>query len=180
MRALPLRILLPVLAHAGCCGPTAVPVATPEQIDQGLEQLSWLVGSWGTSDGNCFSEEHWIALRGGTMLGVNRSTEGAVTKFFEFLRIESSRDAVTYWGAPLGSAPTPFRMTSVSPFRAVFENPEHDFPQRIIYERTGDELLARVEGVENGVARASEWKWSRLVDEKSFSVSAGSRDKAPR
>ncbi len=47
--------------------------------------------------------------------------------------------------------------------KVVFENPEHDFPQRIIYER-GDEgsLGARIEGIQNGKASSSKWTWQRI------------------
>ena len=42
----------------------------------------------------------------------------------------------------------------------VFENPEHDFPQRIIYTRSEDRLQARIEGDVGGEIRAETWQWS--------------------
>jgi hypothetical protein len=44
--------------------------------------------------------------------------------------------------------------------RVVFENPAHDFPQRVIYWKDGNDLCARIEGTMNGKAESEEWKWS--------------------
>ena len=41
----------------------------------------------------------------------------------------------------------------------IFENLEHDFPQRIIYRREGDRLIARIEGEVNGTLEVTEWAW---------------------
>jgi hypothetical protein len=44
----------------------------------------------------------------------------------------------------------------------VFENLEHDYPQRIIYslEPSGD-LRARVEGIRGGKLEFDEWLWHK-------------------
>ena len=44
--------------------------------------------------------------------------------------------------------------------RVVFENPTHDFPQRIIYWKDGADLRARIEGTQNGKEGSQEWRWS--------------------
>ena len=41
--------------------------------------------------------------------------------------------------------------------RAVFENTRNDFPTRVIYQRTGEVLNARIEGVIGGEARSMAW-----------------------
>ena len=45
--------------------------------------------------------------------------------------------------------------------RAVFANPEHGFPARIVYWREGDELLARIEGTLRDKPAAVEWRFAR-------------------
>ena len=48
----------------------------------------------------------------------------------------------------------------VSEREAVFENPQHDFPQRISYELKGDgTLLAAIEGTKNGKTRRVEFPY---------------------
>lgn len=45
---------------------------------------------------------------------------------------------------------------------AVFENPNHDFPQRIIYRLvTVDSLVARIEGRIDGKERSSDFPYRR-------------------
>jgi hypothetical protein len=46
----------------------------------------------------------------------------------------------------------------------VFENPQHDFPQRVGYERKGgDALLAWIEGTRNGQTRRVEFPYRRVA-----------------
>ena len=48
--------------------------------------------------------------------------------------------------------------------RVVFENAEHDFPQRIIYWMTKDgSLHAKIEGSLGGKPASEEWTWRRTA-----------------
>lgn len=153
--------LLGVLA-AGCAAQRE-PVAGPAPVDPRLAELAWLAGSWCNADGDTFAEEHWLTPRGDIMLGMSRTTRGGQTAFFEYLRIERRPDGVCYVASPLGRCPpTAFKLISQERRRVVFENPEHDFPQRIIYWQTDDEHLhARIEGLQNGAPQSAEWSWRR-------------------
>jgi hypothetical protein len=106
-------------------------------------------------------EEIWLAPKGGMLLGLHRDVVPGQRAFFEFLRIVESGDGIVYEASPGGRPATAFTLTSLDGERAVFENPAHDFPQRIIYMRQGDDLRARVEGMQNGRARSEEWAWRR-------------------
>lgn len=54
-----------------------------------------------------------------------------------------------------------FRPIEAGPQRAVFANPGNDFPHRIIYERQGDRLIARIEGANDDPQRSAEWTFIR-------------------
>jgi hypothetical protein len=84
---------------------------------------------------------------------------------FEFLRIDASGGTVTYWASPKSAPPMPFRLKELGPGqRVVFENPEHDFPQRILYWKTDDDALhARVEGPAGTGEKGMEWTWKRAA-----------------
>jgi hypothetical protein len=129
-----------------------------------LENLGWLAGSWSGLQGDIHTEEHWIAPKGGLMLGVNRTILASGKSSFEFLRIADTGKEIVYFASPSGKTPTPFTLTALSADRATFENPQHDFPQRVIYQRTGQELKVRIEGKINGKEVAVEWKWTRAVE----------------
>ena len=74
-------------------------------------------------------------------------------------RIESG---FSYRAAPTGQEPTTFRSIELRDRRVTFENPEHDYPQRIIYSQpSADQLSARIEGVEDGEQKSSVWRFNR-------------------
>lgn len=54
-----------------------------------------------------------------------------------------------------------FKLKEAGEKRVVFENAAHDFPQRILYWREGDDLVARIEGTMRGQPRQQEWRFSR-------------------
>lgn len=126
-----------------------------------LSELSWLAGNWtGVQDG-LEMEEVWLAPKGNTMLGVHRDIKNGRTVSFEFFRVEAAADGITYWASPGGRPATPFHLIESSGKRVVFENAEHDFPQRIIYWLADDNLHAKIEGKLHGKAASEEWSWQR-------------------
>jgi hypothetical protein len=127
-----------------------------------LAELAWMAGSWTGVEGAVEMEEYWQAPKGNSMLGIHRDIAKARTVSFEFLRIEATPEGITYWGSPGGTPATPFRLVELKAKRVVFENPEHDFPQRIIYWLGNDGALhARIEGTQNGKSSSMEWTWRR-------------------
>ena len=108
--------------------------------------VRFMVGSWrGQGDGGSV-EEHWMDADGGMMVGMSRSVRPGKPAFFEFLRVEQTKDGLVYQAAPAGRRPVPFKLVESGAHKATFENLEHDFPQRIRYwlDEQG-QLRARVE-----------------------------------
>jgi hypothetical protein len=127
-----------------------------------LAGLSWLEGSWVQRGKKVENEEHWIAPKGGMMLGLNRTTREGGKTSFEFFRIEQTTNGLSYFASPQGRAATEFRLKELTADRVVFENLNHDFPQRIIYWREGESTLhARIEGSIKGKERKEEWHWRK-------------------
>lgn len=115
-----------------------------------LARLGWLQGCWAAAGGaEAGSGEQWSAPAGGTMLGMGRTIRNGKTVEFEFFQIrETEAGKLAYLAQPQGRAPTTFTLLRASDTELVFENLAHDFPQRVIYRRTGgDTLQARIEGV---------------------------------
>lgn len=128
-----------------------------------VADLAWMSGSWVSDSSGRRSEEHWTKPAGNTLLGVSRTIAGERTVFFEFLRIEKTDKGIVYYAAPKGRhPPTPFALIESADRRVVFENPEHDFPQRIIYWMDGEVLHARIEGMRDGKLQGSQWSWKRM------------------
>ena len=66
------------------------------------------------------------------------------TRFFEFLRITAMRGQIAYIAMPGGASPTVFPLAKLEEGVVVFENPKHDHPQRIRYEKSAEGLTATV------------------------------------
>lgn len=121
-----------------------------------LEDLTWLAGHWRSDSGGRIVEEVWLPSRGGSMIGMNRTTVGDGGSF-EFLRIERKDGKIAYLASPGGQfPPTVFLMKSLDGRVVEFENPDHDFPKRIRYERKGDNLTASIHGDGN---ESMSWTW---------------------
>lgn len=131
------------LVHEAAGGAT---VAAPAAGDALLE-LGWLAGAWvGKNDAGEIVEELWTAPSGGTMIGSGRSTKDGKTTFFEHLRIEARGGAIVYVAQPLGRSPTEFTRRGAGADQLVFENPAHDWPKRVSYQRLGSSVRVRTEG----------------------------------
>ncbi len=109
--------------------------------------LAWLAGAWSGTMGRAAIEEHWLPPAGNTLLGVSRTVATGRMVAFEYLRIIEKNGETFYVAQPNGRPATEFKLTSVTPTKAVFENTTHDFPKRITYELTApDSLTATISG----------------------------------
>ncbi len=117
-----------------------------------MQSLAWLGGCWARSDRDTGSGEVWTSLAGGTLLGVSRTVSQGRTVAYEFLEIRSNPDGrIQLTAHPSGQAVTSFTLVSSHDQRFVFENPDHDFPQRIVYQPAADgSLAAWIEGSNDG------------------------------
>jgi hypothetical protein len=126
-----------------------------------LADLGWLSGDWQTPPGGRAQiEEHWTKAAGGSMIGMGRTVAGEKTWEFEYLRIEQRADGIYYVAHPKAQCPgTDFKLTRASATEVVFENPQHDFPKRIIYRKDGDDsLAASIDGGEGTKAMSFTYK----------------------
>jgi hypothetical protein len=108
-----------------------------------ISDLSWMSGDWQTpAGGRVQIDEHWTQPAGRSMLGMSRTVGGDKSIEFEYLRIEQREDGIYYVAHPKARCPgTDFKLTRLSSSEAVFENPQHDFPKRIIYRKTSEDAL---------------------------------------
>ncbi|MGL4596444.1 MAG: DUF6265 family protein [Bacteroidia bacterium] len=130
-----------------------------------LGALEWMLGNWQgrTPEGLIFSE-NWerAGANGFTGKGLAISPQGD-TVFRESLRIDLI-EGVPYYIATVPENPGPvlFKMFSDKDQVWIFENKEHDFPQRIIYKLEKQNLLTvRLEGIEKGRPKREELSFQK-------------------
>ncbi len=128
-----------------------------------IKTLSWISGCWQQSGTNGrLIDEQWMTPRGETMLGMARTVRGDSLVEYEQLRIFQRAGKAVYHAMPSGQPPADFTAAAVSDTMVVFENPQHDYPQRIIYRKRGaDSIVARIEGTENGRFRGIDFPRAR-------------------
>jgi Domain of unknown function (DUF6265) len=81
---------------------------------------------------------------------------------FEFLRIQATPEGIIYFASPRSRPPVPFALVESGGRRAVFENKQHDFPQRIQYWLDAQGAMhARIEGPQGGKTVSEEWVWMK-------------------
>lgn len=153
-----LVLLLPAVADAG---------------PRDLSQLAWLGGCWQAEDAEAGSGEHWMPLAGGTLLGVSRTVKQGRTVAHEFMQIrEDANGQVAFFAQPAGQPPAVFPLLRISATEAVFQDLEHDFPQRVVYGLAGpDRLDARIEGVRDGAPVAVRFPMRRVSCDAQLPVS---------
>lgn len=147
-----MQILVKVAALAAFLA-TAAP-ALAQDAD-----LSWMSGHWRAENEGRVSEEVWSAQEGGSLLGYVRYIRDGETTAFEFLRI-ATRDGAVYYAQPGGQPATAFALAESGVDMAVFENPDHDFPQRLRYERFGDALTITISNLDE--SRMQVWTYERV------------------
>ena len=124
--------------------------AAPATASTAGPGLDWLHGHWCAGTDEERVEEWWVAPASGELLGLNRTTRKGTMSSFEYLRIVRQEGKVTYIAQPGGNPPTRFSLAEMGDQWAAFENPDHDFPQRIEYRRNGDKLQAIISGPGEG------------------------------
>ncbi|MFN0186391.1 MAG: DUF6265 family protein [Aquabacterium sp.] len=159
---------MPDLTHAlmatAVAGLTTLAAAQPAAAPaaDALAPVAWLAGCWARLDAEPGSIEQWMAPAGGTMFGMSRTLKAGRAVAHEFLELRAAPEGpITYTAHPSGQRTTSFTLARHSAQELVFENPEHDFPQRIIYRRQGDQLSARIEGLRRGKLSGIEFLFKR-------------------
>jgi hypothetical protein len=125
-------------------------IALPAPAQATMADMAWLDGAWVGTRGSSSIEERWSPPLGGAMLGVARTVSRGSMVAFEYLRIVERDGGLVYVAQPGGHPPTEFVLTELGTTRAVFENPRHDSPQRIVYELSSEGSLSASIGFAKG------------------------------
>ena len=116
-------------------------------------QLDWLVGCWESPDRT--AKEVWVREQDGSLSGFSVAIDGNEIAFYEVLRITvAPGGTVSYTAHPVGQPAATFKAKNVSGTIATFSNPSHDYPQKISYERDGDNLYATISTIDGENAQA--------------------------
>ena len=128
-----------------------------------IDQVAWLQGCWQMDAGARVVEEQWMAPRGGVMLSMGRTVRDGKLVEYESVVLREQDGKLAYEAHPSGQPSAVFVSTTIDVSTVVFENPTHDYPQRVGYARNGDSLLAWIDGTANGKSRRVEFPYRRVA-----------------
>lgn len=136
-----------------------------DETVKGLQQFLWICGLWQGDFGGKTVFEEWKQVSANSLQGRGYFLKDGDTVITEKLRIEAKGGSVQYISdVSHNEGPVAFTLISAEEGRYVFENKEHDFPQRIIYVQRGSAHIdARIEGTDRqGKFRAIDYSFKRL------------------
>jgi hypothetical protein len=156
-------IVLPLLLSASAVAVQAEPAPKANDV-----QLDWLVGAWCLQDTSAQTRETWLPKVGAAWFGLSHTQRDGQLRSFEYLRIAPQGSTLAYLAQPGGRPPTRFELTDHGQDWVRFENPQHDFPQRIEYRRTGDALVAEIAGPDQtGATKVIRFPYTACTDDVS-------------
>ena len=111
---------------------------------QELPTLKWLLGTWYYDSGpkryfECWKQRSNYAMEGTSYYLSDETTDTTFTESILLTKIGPD-----YYYLPKTNSnpnPVPFKLVLLEEDKVVFENPEHDFPQRITYHRHNDKRM---------------------------------------
>ncbi len=125
-----------------------------------VNSLKWMLGKWQSSTEEGILYEEWEKVNDSTYSGhAYAITPEGDTTFSETAEITKINGAITYSVTVNEESTTDFALVDNQDI-AVFENVDHDFPQRIIYQKLAkDSLFARIEGTVDGEDQFEEYRY---------------------
>jgi len=122
--------------------------------------LSFMAGCW-TTPKNAPEEyrECYTAPYAGIIQGYSKTVKDGKTTSYEFSLISEKDGKITYTPFYMGRQLSIFTLTKMDATSAQFENPDNDFPKKLIYRKNADgSLTARAEGASPTDTQNQEWK----------------------
>ena len=119
-----------------------------------LEKMSWLVGSWEQKLPDGTLVETWEKQNDSTFIGGSYFVKGKDTIHSESVILTQKKEDLFYIPTVTGQnndEPITFKLTSDAENTFTFENPAHDYPQKVTYKKVNDtNLLASISGKQQG------------------------------
>lgn len=132
---------------------------------QDMEIKKSFPGKWKMELNSNAVYEEWKIENETELTGKSYTIKNGLQDIDEVLYIKKFADTWAYVAVPEGQNITLFKLVKYSFNKFVFENEEHDFPQRIIYEFNDDgKLTASVEGKVDGILKRKEFSFISVDD----------------
>jgi hypothetical protein len=114
----------------------------------------WLLGNWENKSADGDLLESWKKVNDSVYDGESYFIKGKDTLHFEKIQMKQKGEALFYIATVKGQnndKPVTFIHNDTIEKQLVFENPKHDFPQKIVYSQiTKDSIVIQISGIQQG------------------------------
>lgn len=115
-----------------------------------IKVADWLIGNWENKSPEGTLTENWTKLNDSTFNASSYFIKGKDTLHFETIVLTQKGETLTYFATVKGQnddKAVAFPSTTESDKQLVFENPKHDYPQKITYTKgANNTLTAEISG----------------------------------
>ncbi|MDL2141939.1 DUF6265 family protein [Flavobacterium tructae] len=119
-----------------------------------IKVADWLIGNWENKSPEGILTENWQKLNDSTFSAASYFIKEKDTIHLENIVLSQKEETLTYFATVKGQnddKPVAFQSTAESDKQLVFENPKHDYPQKITYTKgANNTLTAEISGSLNG------------------------------
>lgn len=130
-----------------------------------LENANWFIGKWENLTETARFEEIWSKVNDSTFLGESIVVIARDTVFYEKMDLFQKNDSLILKISVKDQnkeKPVSFYMTKSNDNQLVFENPKHDFPNKIVYNKiNSDSIVATIEGIKKGKTQSETFPMKR-------------------
>ncbi len=130
-----------------------------------LNKATWLIGKWQNVSTEGALQEIWEKKNDSIFIGSSFFIVGIDTVTSESINLEERGNELFYMPTVKnqnGGKSIIFKLSSISNNQLVFENPKHDYPQKIVYKQiSNDSLVAVISGIVNGIEKSQKFPMTR-------------------
>lgn len=131
-----------------------------------IKVASWLLGNWENKspDGNL--TENWEKVNDSTFQATSYFIKEKDTIHFETITLQQKDEQLIYSATVKGQnddKPVAFKLTTGTEKQLAFENPKHDYPQKISYTQiSADSLVAKISGIQQGKPSSEQFSMKKI------------------
>ena len=133
---------------------------------EAVKNSNWLIGRWENNSKEGNLSEFWTKANDSTLLGESYFVIGKDTVFGEKVELMQRGTDFIYEVSVAkqnDEKPVPFKLTSSSDKEMVWENQKHDYPNKIVYNKVGnDSLVAKIFGTKDGKEKSETFKMKKV------------------
>jgi len=134
--------------------------------DDPMQRFEKLSGLWQTHNSEADLYEEWTKSANGVLYGkgyVLNEGDSIINETIELKKIGEDVFYIPTVRRQNNNQAVQFKLKTVTDSAYVFENTDHDFPQRITYRFIGtDSIVAKIQGIVDGEPRSEEFYYSRV------------------